>query len=457
MDPREVKTAEEALSLVDGRGLSHAKVGVFDMDGILRGKYMARDKLASSLNGGFGFCDVVLGWDSADVLYENPGVQVTGWHTGYPDAAVRLLPDTLRDIPFEGDMLLMLGEFAGEHEGVCPRGVLRRVIARAEGMGYLPVAGAEYEFFLFDETPHSIRDKGYRDLRPITPGMFGYSMLRASPFAEFHMGLLELCELMDMPLEGLHTETGPGVMEAAIRPTDALAAADRAALFKTFAKIHAQRHEMLATFMAKWSMDYPGQSGHIHVSLKRQDGGSVFHAPDAEYRMSDEMRWFLGGQQALLPELLSMAAPTVNAFTRLVPGFWAPTAASWGVENRTTALRVIPGSAKSQRVEYRVAGADGNPYIVMAAALGSGLWGIENKIEPTEVSVGNAYEKRYPRRLQFPETLSEAARALDRSKVARELFGDAFVEHFAATRVHEDREARRTVSDWELSRYFEII
>ena len=456
MDPREVKTAEDALSLVDGRGLSHAKVGVFDIDGVLRGKYMARDKLASSLDGGFGFCDVVLGWDSADVLYENPGVEVTGWHTGYPDASVRLLPDTLRDIPFEGDMVLMLGEFAGAHEAVCPRGLLRRVVARAEAMGYRPVAGAEYEFFLFDETPHSLRDKGYRDLRPITPGMFGYSMLRASPFAEFHMGLLELCELMDMPLEGLHTETGPGVMEAAIRPTDALAAADRAALFKTFTKIHAQRHEMIATFMAKWSMDYPGQSGHIHLSLTRPDGASVFHDPDAEHRMSDEMWWFLGGQQALLPELLAMAAPTVNAFTRLVPGFWAPTAASWGSRTgrRPSGSSRVPPSPSGWSIGSRV-----------RTAIPTSRWPPHSGPAFGESRTRSSRPRSQPAtpmRSAIPDASSSRRpcrrrRVLDRSKAARDLFGDGFVEHFAASRTHEDREARRTVSDWELARYFEII
>lgn len=165
-----------------------------------------------------------------------------------------------------------------------------------------------------------------------------------------------------MPIEGLHTETGPGVLEAALTVDDALAAADKAALFKTFAKAVAQRRKLMATFMAKWSPDYPGQSGHIHVSLIDSDGKSVFHDPSAEGSMSTAMRHFVGGQQALLPQVLGMVAPTVNSYTRLIPGFWAPTSATWGIENRTTALRVIPGSAKSQRVEYRIAAADGNPY-----------------------------------------------------------------------------------------------
>jgi glutamine synthetase len=209
--------------------------------------------------------------------------------------------------------------------------------------------------------------------------------------------------------------------------------------------------------MAKWSHDWPGQSGHIHLSLKRRDGKPAFHDPKARHNISTTMRHFIGGQQALMPELLAMIACTVNSYTRLIPGFWAPTSASWGIENRTTALRAIPGQAKSQRVEYRISAADINPYIAMAAAIGSGLWGIENKIEPTEATTGNAYDRKLPAKLQLPRTLGEAAEWLARSKAARTLFGDEFVEHYAATRDWEERESRKAITDWQMARYFEII
>ena len=201
----------------------------------------------------------------------------------------------------------------------------------------------------------------------------------------------------------------------------------------------------------------PGQSGHLHVSMTRKDGASVFHDESKPHTMSDEMRWFVGGQQALMPELLAMVASTVNSYSRLVPGFWAPTSATWGVENRTCALRVIQGGPKSQRVEYRIAAADINPYLAIAVAIGSGLWGIEQRIEPDEPMVGNAYERKLPAKRQLPRTLSEAAGMLARSKAAQELFGAPFVEHFAASREWEEREFRRHVTDWELARYFEII
>ena len=455
MLPEEVRTAAHARAIVEERGLHHVKIGIFDNDGILRGKYINREKFFSALDKGIAFCDVVLGWDSNDTVYDN--VTFTGWHTAYPDAMVRLLPETCRNLPLEGDMLLFLGEFTGRAEPVCPRSTLRRVIERAAAAGYNVSAAAEFEFFVFNETPDSVRAKGYRDMQHMTPGYFGYSMLRASVHTELYQALLQLASDMRMPIEGLHTETGPGVLEAALKYTEALEAADRAALFKTFTKVLAQRRGLMATFMAKWSQQMPGQSGHLHVSMTRKNGSPAFYDEKKPHAMSDEMRWFVGGQQALMPELLAMVASTVNSYSRLVPGFWAPTSATWGVENRTCALRVIQGGPKSQRVEYRISAADINPYLAIAVAIGSGLWGIEHRIEPDEPMVGTAYDRKLPAKRQLPRTLSEAAERLARSKPAQELFGAPFVEHFAASREWEEREFRRHVTDWELARYFEII
>ena len=455
MDARNVKTVDDARRIVNERNLSHVKVGVFDIDGILRGKYMSKAKFFSALDNGFGFCDVVLGWDSKDQLYDN--VEFTGWHTGYPDASTRIIPESCRDLPFEDNGLFFLSEFVGNAEEICPRSLLNKVLSQASEMGFSVQAALEYEFFVFNETRDSIRQKNYRDLKPIAPGYFGYSVLRNSVDTDIYQNILNLCEAMDFPLEGLHEETGPGVLEAAIAVDEAQSAADKAALFKTFSKVIAQRNNQMITFMAKWSPDWPGQSGHIHVSLNDKNNQSVFFDANQEYNMSEMMKFFVGGQQKLMPELLAMIAPTVNSYTRLIPGFWAPTEASWGVENRTCALRVIPGSEKSQRVEYRIAAADANPYIALSAVIASGLWGIKNKVLPTNQTLGNAYEQDFPRETQLPSTLWEAAQRLKSSTVAKELFGEAFVNHFAASREWEEREYRKHISDWEMERYFEII
>ncbi|HEY0312602.1 MAG TPA: hypothetical protein VGC56_08920 [Allosphingosinicella sp.] len=449
-------TPEELVKRVREGDPACAKIGLFDIDGVMRGKYLSAGKLASAIESGAAFCDVVLGWDSGDQLVE--GLSFTGWHTAYPDAEIRLLPETMREMPFEGGMPLILAEFAGRAEAVCPRNLLKRVLARAADAGFTVKAAAEFEFFVFEETPQSVRDKGYRDLKPITPGNFGYSMLRSGVHADFYHELWTTCDAMRIEIEGLHTETGPGVLEAAIGVDEALEAADKAALFKTVAKILAQRRGWMATFMAKWSRDWPGQSGHLHMSLlDAKSGEGVFFDKAKPLAMSDAMRWFVGGQQALMPELLAMIAPTVNSYTRMIPGYWAPTAASWGYENRTCALRVIGGSEKSQRVEVRIGAADLNPYIALAAAIGSGLWGIENRIEPDAPIEGNAYAVEMPPERALPATLWDAAQRLKGSEAARTLFGAEFVDHYAATREWEEREARKAITDWQLARYFEII
>lgn len=456
MNPRDVKTVEDAKKIIEERGLSHVKIGLFDNDGVMRGKYMSREKFFSSLDGGFSFCDVVLGWDSKDQLYDN--VSYTGWHTGYPDAPARVLPDTCRELPFEDGMLLFLGEFSEKAEEVCPRGALRRVLDKASDMGFEVFSALEYEFFMFDETPDSIREKSFKDLKPMTPDWFGYSMIRNSTHADLYHQILEMSEQMDFPVEGLHTETGPGVLEAAIAVDSALNSADKGALFKTFMKVLAQNNGLMATFMAKWSNDVPGQSGHIHISLRNKDGsGSAFYDVSKKHNMSDTQRHFLAGQQKMMPELLCMTSPTINSFSRMIPGFWAPTDATWAVDNRTTALRVIPGSDKSQRTENRLGSADANPYLALAAAIGAGLLGVEQQWEPEPEVIGNAYAQQHAAHLALPRTLWDAAQVFKQSTLARELFGDAFVEHFAASREWEEREFRKHITDWELDRYFEII
>ncbi|MEM1112134.1 MAG: glutamine synthetase family protein [Pseudomonadota bacterium] len=453
----EQSSIEQARARIQEAGVQNIKLAVTDLDGVLRGKYVSADKFDAALEKGFGFCDVIFGWDSDDQLYGQDSY--TGWETAFPDAWASVDADSCRALPTEqGRSLLFLADFAGsEAAAVCPRALLKRVLARLAGLGYQATAAAEFEFFMFDESPYSVRDKGYRELQPMTPGNFGYSVLRNSTHADLYHQLLEMTQTMGLNLEGLHTETGPGVLEAAIAHSYALLAADNAALFKTYAKVLAQQNGLMATFMAKWSMDYPGQSGHLHVSLQDEAGEPVFHDASAEHGMSETMRHFLGGQQALMPELLSMVALTCNSYTRLVPGAWAPTAASWGLENRTCALRVIAGSPRAQRIEYRVAAADINPYLALAAAIGSGLWGIENRVEPTAPTPGNAYEARYRKAQQLPRTLAEAAARLRASKAARDLFGDAFVDHYAYTREWEEQQQLAAVTDWQLQRYFEII
>lgn len=455
MQARDITDIAQAKKLIEQYQQDYIKVGVFDMDGIMRGKYMSKEKFLSSLDNGFGFCDVVLGWDAKDQLYDN--VKYTGWHTGYPDADVNIIPSSCRELPFENNMLFFLGEFSGKAESVCPRSTLKRVLQKANDMGIEMFAGFEYEFFVFNESAKSVRDKNYQNMEPLAPAEFGYSVIRNSVESETYSSILELAKKMDFPIEGLHEETGPGVLEAAITYDNAINAADKAALFKTFTKIALQKQDKIATFMARWSQEQAGQSGHIHISATDKKGQSLFYDPNQKDNMSETMKYFVAGQQHLMPELLAMIAPTINSYRRLVPGFWAPTEASVGIDNRTCAIRIIRGSEKSQRIEYRIAAADANPYIILSAVIASGLWGIENKKEIESIVTGNAYDMEFPEHLKLSSTLWDSAQKLKKSNMAKDYFGNEFVEHFAASREWEEREFRKHISQWELERYFEII
>lgn len=430
------------------------KVAVADIDGVLRGKYLAKEKFLSALDGGFGFCNVVLGWDSSDLCYDN--VKFTGWQSGYPDAMVRLDPATFRQIPWEGGLPFLLGDFEGEASKICPRNLLKRTIARAKSEGFDANFGMEFEWFNFAETPQSWAEKKYAHPEPLTPGMFGYSVVRTTQSQPFFAALMDEMRQFGIPIEGLHTETGPGVFEAAILYSDALEAADRATLFKTAAKEIGSRFGIMPSFMAKWNSKLPGCSGHLHQSLWR-GGKNLFDDASKPHRMSAVFESYLAGQLLLLPEILPLFAPTVNSYKRLVDGYWAPTKVSWGVDNRTVAGRVIPSaSGKGTRLETRVPGSDVNPYLAISAALASGLYGVTQKLKLKDAAtVGSAYTNEKAERL--PRNLWEATQRLKKSKTAHEILGEAFVEHFVATREWEWRQFQDSVTSWEMERYFEII
>jgi glutamine synthetase len=445
-----------ALEVIRKSGANKVKVACSDIDGILRGKYLHKDKFEGAVEGGFGFCDVVFGWDSGDQCYDN--AQVTGWQHGFPDALARLDLDTHRNVPWDGNIDFFLGEFVnadGTPYPVCPRQTLKRVLARADKLGFRVMTGVEYEWFNFRETPQSWAAKQGVSPETITPGMFGYSLLRASQNRDYFNALLDEMLAFKIPIEGFHTETGPGVYEAAIAFSEALEQADRAILFKTGAKEIGARFSIMPSFMAKWSAQYPGCSGHIHQSLS--DGKTnLFYDAQTERRMSGLFESYLAGQLACLMEFAPMFWPTINSYKRLVDGFWAPVKPTWGLDNRTASFRVIAGSPKSTRLETRCPGADINPYLAMAAVVAAGIYGVEKglKLTAAPITGTNLGAENVQR---APRTLIETTRNFRNSSVARDFLGDTFVEHFAATREWEWRQWLDGVTDWELKRYFEII
>jgi glutamine synthetase len=337
----------------------------------------------------------------------------------------------------------------------CPRSLLKQVLTRAAGLGLSAKLGAEFEFWVFKETPASLQDKDFRRLEPVSPGMFGYSWLREEQNAAFCHAIMDEMAAFDIGLEALHTETGPGVYEVAIRYDDALRAADKAALFKTQLKGLAARHGLAVTFMAKWNHDLPGSSGHLHQSLWSIGAKqNVFYDASAPDGISKEARHYIAGQVELMPELTALCSPTINSYKRYVPGVWAPLTASWGIENRTCAIRVIPGGPNATRIEYRQTAADINPYIAMATTLAAGLWGVEQKLDAPSPVTGDALASKDQ---ALPRTLKDATALLAKSERARQILGEAFVDHYVRTRDWEVRQFERVVTDWELRRYFESI
>ena len=413
---------EEVKSSLKNSSFNKVKLAIVDIDGVLRGKVVSLDKFFSILDGGMGFCAVVFGWDVEDKSYDN--VSVTGWHTGYPDFQAEIDPSTFRKIPWEDDLPFFLADFSNDKENgalVCPRTLLKNIQQQTFEAGFFPQFSQEFEWFNFESTPEGYGSGSCENTKPLTPGMFGYSILRSSLKSEFFNDLFDLCHQFDIPLEGLHTETGPGVYEAAIQYSDILLAADRAALFKSSVKEIAYKHGIMATFMAKWSEELPGNGGHVHQSIWDKDlKNNLFYDANGKWSMSTLMQQYIAGQLHCLPHILPMFAPTINSYKRLVEGAWAPTTLTWARDNRTTALRVLSGGAKSTRLETRVIGSDVNPYLAMSACLASGLYGIKHKLE-----------------LDKPATIGNG--------------------HFCKTREWECREFASKVTDWERKRYFEII
>lgn len=434
------------------------KIAFADIDGILRGKYIHKDKFFDVVERGMGFCDVIFGWDCNDKCYDNS--KITGWHTGYPDAHATIDQATYREIPWERNMPFFLGDFSSDspyEKATCSRSLLKRIASAAQKMGMRPLFSQEFEWFNFTGTPSEISANNFENLQPISPGMFGYSILRSSLNQDYFNDLFDLCAQFGIPLEGLHTETGPGVIEATVIYDEILPAADKAILFKTAVKEIAYRHGFVASFMAKWNAALPGCGGHIHQSLwdtARQK--NLFFDENAPRGISKTMQQYIAGQLKCLPDILPMFAPNPNSFKRLFGGDWAPSTCTWGTDNRTTAVRAISGNERATRIEMRVPGADTNAYLAMAASLAAGLYGIKNQLKlTTPETTGNGYLAKGKHKL--PKNLADATQQMAQSEIANELFGEEFVSHFTKTREWECRQADENDPQWELKRYFEII
>ncbi|CAI4211242.1 unnamed protein product [Parascedosporium putredinis] len=414
------------------------KLAGVDVDGILRGKLVSKKKFLSVAEAGFGFCSVIFGWDMHDLTYGRE-LKVSNQENGYRD--IIAVPDlsSFRRIPWEDDVPFFLVSFFDPDTKApvcaCPRGLVKTMLERIQEKGYGAMAGGKSRLLRvrilpvqnprchFGSLPASyLRDNPPQSLPSLTEGMFGYSLTRPVHNQAYYYDVFETCEKFHCNIEGWHTESGPGVFEAALEFGELGQMADRASLFKYVVKSVSTKYGIIPCFMAKPRQGLPGNSGHMHISLW----------PDIA-QLSDLGRHFLAGILDGLPD------------------------------HRAASIRLIaPPTSKpgATRFEIRVSGADTNPHFVLAAILGLGWRGVEKKLAIPCPPLGKGEDvggqsdagERLARSLH-----AATERFMSKGSVAREVFGDDFVEHFGGTREHEIRLWNEAVTDWEVKRYIETV
>ncbi|MDH3691222.1 MAG: glutamine synthetase, partial [Gammaproteobacteria bacterium] len=413
---------QNVVTALKQQGVTTAHVGIFDIEGGFRERRLDLDDIADTFDNGGTFVNVLHRWDIADAVYrEGPFI----------GESVKIDPDSVRHFPFEKDAALFVADYTGSSADTSPRELLQRQVAKASEMGFDVRCALEFEFIVLQETATSIRDKGYRNLNTFAADNRCWSGQSAAIYSDFVRELGELVAHSEIDLLGLGLELGPGCFEATLRAASPIKAADDAALFKSFTRAFCRRRDLTASFMAQLSSEFPGLSGHVHLSLTKKDSGAnAFYDAAQPDCMSKTMQAFVGGLTTLVPDTLALCAHTTNAYRRLVPGNWAPRTATWAIQNYAAAVRVVSQPESKCRLEFRLPAADTNPHLALAMTLGEGLWGIEHGVALASPLQGGGPTDTPKVGTALPHDLFEAAARLESNKAAREIFGDTFVDHF---------------------------
>lgn len=434
-------------------------VAFTDMQGRLAGKRVSArlfvDEVAAH---GAECCSYLLAVDVE--MNTVPGYSVSSWDTGYGDMVMTPDVSTLRLIPWLPGTALVIADLGwadGSAVSVAPRAILRRQLARLAERGLAADVATELEFIVFDEPYRQAWAQGYRGLTPASDYNIDYAILASTRMDPLLRDIRLGMEGAGLRFEAVKGECNNGQQEIGFRYDEALITCDNHAIYKNGAKEIADQHGKSLTFMAKYD-EREGNSCHIHISLRASEGsekGAPVFADDAgPHGMSSTFRGFVAGLLATLRELTLFYAPNINSYKRFADGSFAPTALSWGLDNRTCALRVV-GHGSGMRVECRVAGGDVNSYLAVSALIAGGLYGIEQGLELPEPYAGNAYEAAGVERL--PTTLAEAAALFESSALAREAFGDGVVAHYLNNARVEVTAFNAAVTDWERMRGFERL
>ncbi|MEP7364942.1 MAG: glutamine synthetase family protein [Acidobacteriota bacterium] len=382
-----------------------------------------------------------------------PGYQFANWELGYGD--FHLVPDlkTLRRLSWQDRTAFVHCDV--DHVAMAPRSILKRQLQRAAALGYQPMAASELEYYVFRDTYRDAAKKDYRGLEPLGWYLEDYNILQGTREEFYTAAVRRHLKASGIAVENSKGEWGLGQHEINVRYGPILEMADDHALYKQCLKEVAEQAGVSVTFMAKQAAGQAGSGCHIHLSL-RKGGKNVFAGKKkiGPVNGSDVFRWFLGGWLAHVPEFMVFYAPTINSYKRFEDLSWAPTRLAWSHDNRTAGFRVV-GSDESLRIECRIPGADINPYLAFAAALASGLDGIEKKTEPPPVFEGDVYAARTLPRV--PYSLAEAVEHFESSGFVKETLGADVAAHYGHFYRSEQRAFDKAVTDWERRRYFEKI
>lgn len=427
-----------------------------DMQGRLFGKRFLGRYFVESGHAETHGCDYLL---ANDIDMEPvPGYKAAGWSRGYGDFVMKPDMATLRTIPWLEKTVLVLCDVLDHyrHEDLphSPRGLLKRQVARLKERGYLAYFASELEFYLFDETFRSAREKRWQGLDTASPYIQDYLIQLTTKEEGVMRAIRNGIEASGIPVECSKGEWGPGQEEINVRYAEALEMADRHVVLKNGCKEIAIQHGKAVTFMAKYDYTLAGSSSHIHNSLWSADGKTpLFYDKKADFTLSELGRQWAAGQLKYARDFTWFLAPYINSYKRFQAGTFAPTKIMWSDDNRTAGFRLCGTGTKGVRMECRIGGADLNPYLAFAALIAAGLAGVDEKLELQKPFVGDAY--RAARLPEIPKTLRDAVEALAKSKMLKTAFGADAVEHYVHTARWEQLEYDRRVTDWELHRGFE--
>ncbi|MCB1000932.1 MAG: glutamine synthetase [Acidimicrobiales bacterium] len=445
-----------SLDDLDAQGYDTVIVCAPDMAGRLIGKRLSPRKFAEFHERGVAVSSCTFGWGiSQDIGLEVP---YTGWHTGWRDFLLVADLATLRPAAWLERTAIVIADIVEEHDRspveITPRQILRRQIEALAADGLRADVGTELEFHLYRDGYDDLRRRGYRDRTPTTIVHADYTVQQVNAWEPFFRELRTALDASGLDVEMSQGEWGLGQWEINLTYADALDMCDRHTIFKLAVKDVATRHGLAATFMPKPTTGEVGSSCHVHLSLRDADGGHPFFDDAADDHMSTAMRHAIGGVLAHASELMTWYAPTINSYRRTNSSDFAGHGATWAFDNRTVSCRVLGTSASSLRLEWRVPGADVNPYLAVAGVIASVRDGMAGSTDPGDPSTGDAYQQQTER---FPEHLGVAAEVFLASEFVGSTFGSAVAEQYGLTARYEWQQFLDAVTDWELDRYFEVI